>query len=338
MTDKVRRLAPRIWKEIQKADKILLHCHPSPDPDSFGSALACLHVLGNIGKEVTLIAGDSELPASVEVLPGSDQIERKNYFQINPADFDLFLIVDSSAPNQISKVGEVSFPKTLSTVVIDHHSTNAGFAKINLVDTNYPATSQMLFDLFTLWKLKITPEAALCLLIGIYSDTGGYKYPPTDSSTFLAAAALAKVNPDFPQVLFELENNQKPEQVIFRGLALSSIEHFFDGKVAMAVVSYGRLKHLGIERRHTSKVEISNELKSVVGWGIGISFTQVEPGEVSVSMRTRGKYDVAKIAVATGFGGGHKAAAGATLKMPFRQAKNFLLQTIQKVYPELGKP
>jgi nanoRNase/pAp phosphatase (c-di-AMP/oligoRNAs hydrolase) len=49
-------------------------------------------------------------------------------------------------------------------------------------------------------------------------------------------------------------------------------------------------------------------------------------------------YDVSKIAVATGYGGGHRAAAGARIAKEFNEAKAFILDTIQKVYPELGNP
>ena len=106
------------------------------------------------------------------------------------------------------------------------------------------------------------------------------------------------------------------------------------------MIPYLELEKRGIRKAHTEKVEISNTLKSVTGWQIGASFEERDPGSVSVSFRTRDpqKFDVSKIAVATKFGGGHPSAAGATLKMPFDQALEYLLNTIAVVYPELGKP
>ena len=137
-----------------------------------------------------------------------------------------------------------------------------------------------------------------------------------------------------------LENNHEPEQIKFIGLALSKIELYFEGKVAISAVPYEELKKQGIQEVHTEKAQVSEMLKSVKGWEIGVRFTEAEPGVVTISIRTRdaNKYDVSKIAVATGFGGGHMYAAGATFKMPFNQAKKHLLQTIQKVYPDLGQP
>lgn len=339
MTDKVKTLAPAIWKEIQKAKKILLHCHPSPDGDSIGSALACKHALEGIGKQVTIIAGDSELPKNLSFLPGFSQIEPKGYLDIDPKQFDLFLILDSSAPNQITKKGGVIFPDSLMTIAIDHHTSNTPFAKINLVDPTYPAVTQLLYDLFKSWEITITPAIAICLFTGIYTDTG-FRYDRTTWETFAAAAELTKIYPEFTRTVFQIENNESPQQLAFLALSLSHIEHYFSGKVAISAVTYEEMAANNIERKHTEKSDIANLLKSVIGWEIGIRFTEVSPGVVTISFRTRDprKWDLAKIAVATGFGGGHPAAAGANITKPFNEAKKLLLDTITKTYPELGKP
>ena len=203
LTKEQKQIAGQIWKEIEKAEKILLHCHPNPDPDSVGSALAMMFALQRLGKQVTVIAGDSELPQTMAHLSGFDQIVPKNYFEIKPEEFDLFLILDSSKKNHISQKGEVFFPSSMRTVVIDHHMQDEFYGQINLVDSNYPAVAQMLFDLFEEWQIAISNEIAVCLMLGLYADTGGFKYPRTTTESFLMAARLAEVNPDFPGVIFE---------------------------------------------------------------------------------------------------------------------------------------
>ena len=228
----------------------------------------------------------------------------------------------------------------MRVVVIDHHDTNSKYGHVNFVDSSSPAVCQMIFELAKELNLIISPDAAICLFLGIFTDTGGFKYSATTSTTLKIAAELAQLDPDFPKAIFEMENNYAPEQIKFIGLCLSSIETYFGGRVAISMVSNEQLKAAGIEKEHTEKVEISNYLKSVTGWEIGIGFTEAEPKQVTLSMRTRDpeKYDVGKIAAATGFGGGHKVASGATIPKPFLEAKKHLLSTIQKVYPELGQP
>lgn len=339
MSDKVRELAPAIWEEIQKANKILLCLHRGPDPDSAGSALAMMHLLKNLGKQVTVIAGDSTLSPSFSALPGFDQIVPKNYFQINSVDFNLFIILDSSTLSQVSKEGEIVFPKNLRTVKIDHHQNPDEYANINLMDTSYCATGHIVYDLMRGWKAEITPEMAANLFAAIYSDTGGFKYPPANSETLLAGSELAKIYPDYFRIIFELENSRTPKQLEFLGLALSSVENHFSNKVAITSVTYETLQKHNITKDDTKNVELPNLLKSVTGWIIGISFIETSSGTVELSIRKR-EYegpDLSKIAVVLG-GGGHSAAAGASINKPFNEAKQLLLQKIQEVYPELGQP
>ena len=61
ITADIKAAAPQILAEIGRAQNILLHLHPGPDEDSVGGALAMYHVLKGMGKNPTLIKGDSSL-------------------------------------------------------------------------------------------------------------------------------------------------------------------------------------------------------------------------------------------------------------------------------------
>jgi len=113
MTDQIKEMAPAIFEAIQKSNKNLLHCHPYPDPDSVGSTLAMSSVLKKLGKDVTPIIGDTEYPQNLEEFPNRKWIQSKNYTQINSKEFDLFLILDSSSPSQITQLADVIFPDNI---------------------------------------------------------------------------------------------------------------------------------------------------------------------------------------------------------------------------------
>lgn len=317
--------------------------HPSPHPSKSrwrfcGGVLASKFVLESLGKQVTVIWGDSKPPIYLASIPGYASILSKNWFEINLSAYDLFLAQDSSSIGQISKLGEVVFPDSLKIIVIDHHATNTNYGKVNLVDHSYPAVCQILFELFTFWKIKITPDIALCLFCGIYTDTGGFAYPGVTKETFQIATKLAETGADFPAFIFDMENSQDPRSIEYMGLSFSSIEHYFGGKVAVCSVTRQQLLDKQIDP-DIDVPELANTIKSAIGNEIAVSLTEKDANIIRVSMRTRNtKYDLAKIAVATGAGGGHPAAAGATIKKPMPEAKKFLLETIQKVYPELGQP
>lgn len=324
---------------IDGSRRILLHLHPGPDADSTGSALSFFHYLKSINKDVTLISGDSNLSPSLMTLPGADQILQKNYFDLEISDFDLFIILDSSETRQISKLKEIVFPPTLKTIVIDHHTSNVGFGNINLIDGSSPATCQIVFELFEALEINITPIIATCLFAGIYSDTGGFKYNSTSSKTFSICAKLTKIAPDFSNTIFNLENNDRPERLKLLGLHLNHVETYFDNRVAFSAISQAMIRKADFNADDSVNSEVANTLKSVVGWEIGISMIEAGPNRIKVSFRTRDseKFNVSAIATATGFGGGHMAAAGALIPMSLSKAKRLIIRTIARLHPELGE-
>jgi bifunctional oligoribonuclease and PAP phosphatase NrnA len=333
MTPEIQQKAPLILEEIKKASSILLHCHPSPDPDSVGSALAMKFVLEQLGKKVTIIKGDSDIPEAFMHFPGATEIVKKNFFEIDLKEFDLFIIQDSGKQEMISRIGEIVFPPTLNTVVIDHHRSNPGYARLNLLETTYPATAQILFDVFKIWGIILTSEIAINIFMGTYTDTGGFSFPGTSVHTFEMATELVKVAPNFSQVIDEMQNSNTPGSLAFQGLALTHIETFFDGKVALSVVPFELLEKHGITPNDSKAGDISPILRTVKAWNIGASLIEATPGKIKTSFRAQDgeKFDVGKLAMAIG-GGGHKAAAGAVLEMPIEQAKELVVSKIKELY------
>lgn len=332
--------ARRIWKEIDRSDKILLHLHPSPDGDSVGSSLAFYHALSSLGKKVTLIQGDSEISQNLISLPGSDQIVRQSINQIDLSQFDLFIILDSSSIKQVTKTADFKFPRKFKTIVIDHHQSNEKFGKINLILPSYSSTAQIVYELLNYKKIKITPKIAACIYVGIYTDTGGFRYFNPTYKTFNIASQLAKIYPKFPKLIFDIENSDHPDRLKFVSLMLTSVETFHSGHLAVAKLPYSLIEnnHLDINVIGGYS-EIANMLKSVIGWDIAVTLVEIQPEVIKISFRTRNSdlYDVSKIAVATKNGGGHKAAAGATLNMSLDKAEDLILSIVKKLYPIIDK-
>lgn len=334
-------MAPTIWAEIQKSQNVLLHLHPSPDGDSIGGALAMMHMLKRLGKSVTLIGGDSALRNQFSVLPGFNQILPKNFSQIKITDFDTFIILDSSNTDFVTKQSQVSFPETLTTIVIDHHSNNNIPAKISLSDTYYPANSQILYELFKQWDIKLSPEIAICLYIGIYTDTLGFKIPNTKPDSFLAAAELTEIVPDFPKYAAFIEEDKDPQKMKIIGLGLSSIEYFFNNKVAISFISQDQLQKINAQKNDIegTRAEISHLLKTITSPQIVMAFVEFEPNFITCSIRSKDpKYDVSKLARIVGQGGGHVLSAGTSIYKPFLEAKQHMLRTLRETFPSLGNP
>lgn len=328
-----------IKTEIDKAQRILLHFHPSPDGDSVGSSLAMFHFLTSLGKKATVIKGDSPLPQYLSALPGFENVIDKNITEIDLGKFDLFISLDASSLSQVTKAENFTLPQSLRVLVIDHHTSNTHYGSVNYVDSTSPATCQIVAQLLEKYRHAFTYDEAVCLLIGLHTDTGGYKYPPTSAITFKIAAKLASVCPDYYRYIFEIENSDSPKRLTLVGYLLSHIENYFGGQVAISSISHQQLRKMDINPGEFGNVEVANQIKAIVGNEIGISMMETSPGQIKISFRKRqNNYDLSKIAVNTKYGGGHVAAAGATLPFSLPKAKKYLLKIIQETYPELGQP
>lgn len=325
--------APIILAEIQKAKSILLHCHPSPDPDSVCSALAMKAACEQMGKKATIIRGDAEvLSDGFARFPGVEAIVGKSFSEVDLNEYDLFIALDSASVERVSAKKPPVFPLPIRSINIDHHKSNTMYADINLVDMCTSATF-MLYQLFALWNIKITHDIAINLFMGMYTDSGGFKYYPIDHRVFQVASDLVKVAPDFVDVIFHMENSQNPQAIYFERLALDSIETFLGDNIAMASISLMQIEEnkIQLDSIHT---DIPNKLKSVTGWNIGMMLVEREPGIVKVSMRSRDieKFDVSKLAVALG-GGGHRAAAGIRFSgVTLEEAKEKIVSKAKELY------
>jgi len=331
-------LAQKIRNEVDQANRILLHFHPTPDGDSVGSALGLRDILVNEGKHVTVIQGDSAFPDYLRHLPGAEEVMAHPYSQVELDEIDLFIILDSASLSQISNQEEVTFPEHLRTVVIDHHPTNTGYGDINWIDSSYPATCQMVYELLAAWNSDITPNTATCLFVGMFTDSGGFQYPPTSGDTLRAAAALADIAPDYAQYIFHINNSYDPENIYFRGIALNNIELYHNEKIAISSVTAHDLLRHNIQPDQADKSFIANQLKSVIGWDVAVGMVEPEPGVVKASFRTRRPevYHVGKISALLG-GGGHQAAAGVTFRnTTLEDAKRQIVQAVLDWETEIG--
>jgi phosphoesterase RecJ-like protein len=209
-----------------------------------------------------------------------------------------------------------------------------------LVISTSPATAQIIYDLLNFRKIKIVPPIAACLYVGIYTDSGAFKYSNSTYKTINIAAQLAKIYPKFPQLIFDIENSDSPDRLKFISLMLSSIKTFYSDHVAIATLSYDQIisNHLSVDTIGGYS-EIANMIKAVIGWDIAVTLVELQSGTVKVSLRTRDSnlYDLSKIAVATKSGGGHKAAAGATLNMSLEKSQELILSIIKKLYPKIDQ-
>lgn len=324
-----------ILEAIKEAKKILLHCHVSPDMDSVGSALAMQQALKLMGKEAVVIKGDHDLPVGASALPGASQIVMKSYGELDLSDFDLFVIQDSGAIDRITAKEPVVFPPHLKTIVIDHHSSNKGFGQINLIDLAAPATAFILYQLFKDWGLELNHDVAINLIMGIYFDTGGFKFSNTTPATLLVCGELAKIAVDYPHYLEQINNAWTFKHLEFVQLAMANLKFVSGGQAVYSSVSADQMLAHGLKRGDTEMFSIHGNFLAIKEVKVGFTVFEKESGVTSISARSKDgeKYNVAKWLETLG-GGGHPQAAGARLNGSLMENLPRVLESLTERWPE----
>lgn len=331
--NEIKNKASEVKSLIDNSGRILMVCHPHPDPDSVGTGLALYEYLTSIGKKVDFISGDSKLAPFLKQLPLSENIIEKNATEVNFSDYDLFLVHDISSIQMISGKQGFVFPKDMNTLIIDHHDSNPAFAKYNLICKDFPATAEIVYFLFKEWGVDITKTMALNLMCGIWFDTGGFQYASTNTLTFEVATELSKIVPDYTNILGKVLNSLEKADVKLVGMCLGSLKEYAGGKFAICLVTREDLDKNGIKNENISSRMVINLIRSVADWNVAAVMFEEYENTMKCSFRSNdpNKYDLTKL-VKEFNGGGHKMAAGAVIKMKPEDARDALVQVYEKVY------
>jgi len=177
------------------------------------------------------------------------------------------------------------------------------------------ATGEILFDLIKRLaeEERITVDEAMCidLYAAISGDTGCFRYSNVTPKTHIRAAELVASGIDCADINRRLFENKSLERLRAQSAAISNMELFADGKIAVVTFPYALKIALGLSDANLDAlVDIPRSLSGVE---VALCIRQPLPeGKFRVSCRSNGSYDVA--ALCRKFdGGGHARAAGCTL-------------------------
>lgn len=319
--------------EIDKAQSILINCHKDPDPDSIGSALALYEILVNIGKKVTVICPGDVLYEPLSYLPGYSSIQNKvNFSEYDFSKHELFISLDSSSLERVT--GDASINKLpIKIIVIDHHKTNEMYGQVNLVDGNKTSVGELLFDVMEDISIKITKNAANCLLAAIIGDTGAFRYPKVTEHTFRVVTKLMQLGGDKDKAIHQIFRSEDFNVVKFWGEVLSRMQFNEKGKYVWSVIPYDVFEKYGKPKvgKETAASFFTQNIKDS---DFGFIAVEEEKGLLKISFRSRTGFDTSRIALELN-GGGHVYAAGATItNLEFAGAVQKLLNTVDKIVAE----
>jgi len=310
-------LQTKIKNRFQAAQRILITTHIRPDGDAIGSSLALGLALIDAGKQVQVVLADG-VPSSYKFLPGTDMVRTKA-----EGDFDLIISVDSS---DLKRVGSALDGYPLPDLVIDHHLTNESFGTFNLIDPQAAATASLLARYMPAWGLRLTAPIADNLLVGLVTDTLGFRTTSTTPETLRQAADLLELGADLSTIYFKSLSRRTYPAAKYWGAGLSQLQRA-DGIVWTALSTADR-KASGYTGNDDA--DLINIVSAIDEADIAIVFVEQNEQETKVSWRgLNPDIDVSQIARQFD-GGGHKAAAGAELSGSLAEAQERVLAATRK--------
>ena len=307
-------------EKIADAKTILIFGHKNPDGDALGASLGLRFLINdNFGKNPDVIY-DGNLPFIYDFVPGrADMV----YVEKMPAKkYDLVISLDSPAPRMIGEAQMAFFNAAADTVKIDHHKTDADcdFAALNISDTNFVATAEMIYEIAKAMDWKISVDAANCLYVGIYTDTGGFNYVD-NGNAMRVAADLVDMGVDARNMQPNL-NLCTAGDIIAQGSALANTEFFYGGKLAVTMISNKQYKKLD-----SGQTTLLMRLRDVKGVRALAILKEAKPEEIHASLRSE-TTPIRGVAEKLG-GGGHDFSAAANLKMNLQSARDTVVEAFR---------
>lgn len=308
-----------IRKAIEESNSILVISHIQPDGDTLGSSFALLYMLNRIGKKAQLYSEDGIPRRYKELFPPRTISNIKDIEAC-----DLAIAVDCADKARIGKSNKL-FKNVKTSVNIDHHVTNEGFADINYI-AEASSAGEIIFELMRECGIEQDEESARYLYIAISTDTGNFTYSNTNRKCLAYVSELVD--------LFDL---RETADILFRRRtliltrlitrALTRLETYSDGKIAIIILLESDMREFGASGSDCENiVDFAREIEETK---VAIFLREIKNG-VKISLRSKGNIDVGTVAASLG-GGGHMNASGCCVNGRLDDIKSSLLDMITKL-------
>jgi phosphoesterase RecJ-like protein len=312
----------QLRKLVEGHANFLVISHVRPDGDAYGSTLALGLCLRALGKDVQMVNADGLSPL-FEFLPGSADLAGKVPAALDPA--CVLITVDAADRKRLGAVFDQWDRQP--AINIDHHLSNPGYAELNLIDAESPATAQVLFEIITALQWPLTAEVAANLYVGLMTDTGNFRYRQTTARTFEVAAALVRAGADPTDLAIACYQSFRAERLLLVSEVFSAI-HFADhNRVAWFHLTPAMYERSGALPEETEG--LIEHLQTVKTVECAFLLETLPDGLTRASLRSRGRVDVQRICQLFG-GGGHRLAAGLRTKLAPDALEKQLLAEIAK--------
>jgi len=303
---------------IEQKQRFMITSHVRPDGDGLGSGLALWWMLKALNKDADVILRD-RVPPAYNVLPGSELVFVQD---------DVTEVYDGAFIIECSDVERPGLPSLGNQFVvnIDHHSTTDTFGDINWIDPTAAAVGEMIYNLCKALGVEVTKEIAECIYTALLTDTGSFHFSNTTERTLKIASELVRRGVEPARISQALFYSNSFAKIQLLGRVLSKIERDESGRIAWITMDRTMMYDTGADEEDADG--IVNHALSIDEVEAVAFFKELSPGSYRVSLRSKGKHNVAKVAELFG-GGGHRNAAGCRIKADLEEAKQMIIEGLQ---------
>lgn len=316
---------------ISSNHKFIVVQADNPDADSLASSLALEHILGDLGKEVTLFCG-VDLPSYLKYLPGSDRVVSDL-----PSDFDATIIVDTSSDTlleQLDKSGRKNWIAAKPSIVIDHHASEPTITFATVMCSHIAvSTSQLIYEIAQDLKWPLNLEAKEFIAIAILSDSMGLTSESTSARAIHIVGDLVDGGVNLAKIDSARRQTMKRESelVHYKGELLQRVEFFADETIAIVIIPWEEIEKYS--PLYNPPMLVLDDMRLAKNVKVAIAFKTYKDSRITAKIRCNYGSAVAdKIAEHFG-GGGHPYASGfkVTDGRAFDEVKNETIDFTKQV-------
>ena len=308
---------PEAAEFLRRHDHYCILTHRRPDGDTIGSAAALCLGLRSLGKTAWVLDNPE---ISGRFAPLVDGLTKPW-----PGENDTLVCTDVASPGML--------PATFASLQeeiqlrIDHHSSATSFTKFELVDGASASCAEVIWDVLSCMGVRMDERCAEAIYVGTSTDTGCFRYSNVTPHTFETAAACARAGARVYELNQELFETNTLARLRMQAWVVDHLHTFLDGKMAICAIPLTVETEIGVTADDMDN--ISSFPRTVAGVCVAATLRETAEGDVKLSVRAIPGYDATKITAPLG-GGGHKGAAGASLKMSMEEAAKIVEEIMLK--------
>jgi tRNA nucleotidyltransferase (CCA-adding enzyme) len=295
----------------------------------------------------SMIAAKKIYPDAVLVFPGSQEKSLRRFFlesvfylapfekirKIDLKKVRRLILVDIRQRDRIGKFEEIVDRPDVEVHIYDHHPPTEHDIRGHVEHCRpVGATVSILVEHLRRLQVRLTPEEATILMLGIYEDTGCLTFGSTRVEDMEAAAYLLKSGADLSAVSHLITSELTQDQLVLLNELVQSLTTYHIAGVEVHLAEASADGYVG------DLAALVHKLRDMENFNALFVLARMENRVFLVARSRLGEVDVGEIARAFG-GGGHPTAASATIKdLTLFQARERLVGVLREsIRPEKSR-